>query len=118
MKSWIHWFLARFKPLLAGLVYALKDCSIALHLLTSWMVLILGLLLHLSLFEWFGLLVCCVAVVFAETLNTVIETLVDDIGLERRPLAKKAKDLAALLVGYVSFVALVYALFLIIERMI
>ena len=79
-----------------GLASLVRDEPNArIHALATVLVFVAGALLRLSPAEW-GLIVLAVACVWAaEALNTAIETLVDLISPERRPLAGKAKDVAA-----------------------
>jgi diacylglycerol kinase len=55
----------------------------------------LGAWLRIPRIEWAIVLLCIGLVLTAETLNTAIERAVDHTSLERHPLAKQAKDLAA-----------------------
>jgi diacylglycerol kinase len=58
-------------------------------------VLALAALLRVSLLELSILLVCIMAVIVAEMLNTVVEAVVDLVTAQYHPLAKVAKDVAA-----------------------
>ena len=66
-----------------------------IHLSIGSMVLVLAALLRLALVEWAILLLCIVAVIVAEMLNTVAEAVVDLVTDRYHPLAKIAKDVAA-----------------------
>ena len=59
------------------------------------LVVIFGLLLHISETEWFVCAVFIALVISLELVNTAVEAAVDLVTEERRPLAKKAKDAAA-----------------------
>jgi len=58
-------------------------------------VLVLAAALGVAIMEWAILLLCMVAVIVAEMLNTVVESIVDLITGQYHPLAKVAKDVAA-----------------------
>ncbi|MCD6520777.1 MAG: diacylglycerol kinase family protein [Anaerolineae bacterium] len=85
-----------FRHAFEGLYYVIKEERNArIHLLATILVVALGLWLHLSTIEW-ALIITAIALVFAgELLNTVTELTIDLITLERLPLAKHAKDVAA-----------------------
>ena len=59
------------------------------------MVIIVGVLFQLTLLEWGLIALAITGVWVAEAMNTAIESVVDLISLERRPLARRAKDIAA-----------------------
>jgi diacylglycerol kinase (ATP) len=59
------------------------------------LVVIGGFVLHISQIEWFICLILFGLVMSLEMVNTAIEATVDLVTQERKPLAKKAKDVAA-----------------------
>lgn len=74
------------------------------------LVVIMGLWLKVSIPEWLWLLMASFAVLVSEVWNTTIENIVDlTTCYERRPLAKKAKDMAAGAVLLASIFALIVA---------
>jgi len=66
-----------------------------IHLAIAVAVLALATILGLAIVEWAILLLCMVAVLVAEMLNTVVESIVDLVTAQYHPLAKVAKDVAA-----------------------
>jgi len=54
-----------------------------------------GLVVGLDAMSWAIVLLCCGLVIFAELVNTAIETVVDLVSPEFHPLAGRAKDIAA-----------------------
>ncbi|MGQ4558799.1 diacylglycerol kinase family protein [Levilactobacillus hammesii] len=66
------------------------------HLLVGSLAVIAGAILRLSLNEWLWLVLAIFLVLIAETLNTIVEAVVDlVVGTTYHDLAKRAKDVAA-----------------------
>ena len=59
------------------------------------LVVLLGLFLSVTRWEWIALCFCSGGVLALELLNTAIENTVNLITTERHPLAKRVKDVAA-----------------------
>lgn len=85
-----------FRNALAGLALVIREERNArIHLVTAVLVISVSAWLQLSAIEW-ALMIAAIALVFAgEMLNTVVELTVDLITVERNPLAKQSKDVAA-----------------------
>ena len=81
---------------LRGLASLLRDEPNAqIHGVATLLVIIVGVIFQLTPIEWGLIALAITGVWVAEALNTAIESVVDLISLERRPLAKRAKDIAA-----------------------
>jgi diacylglycerol kinase len=78
-----------------------------IHTIATAVVVILGLILHLSIAEWCWIVVAIAAVWVAEAFNTAIECVTDLASPTLHPLAARAKDVAA---GAVLLTALASAL--------
>ncbi|MFC6260275.1 diacylglycerol kinase family protein [Levilactobacillus fujinensis] len=66
------------------------------HLVVGTVAVIAGAILRLTLNEWLWLVLAIFLVLIAETLNTIVEAVVDLIvGETYHDLAKRAKDIAA-----------------------
>lgn len=66
------------------------------HLAVGSLAIIVGLFLRLTLNEWLWLVLAIFLVLIAETLNTIVEAVVDlVVGQTYHDLAKRAKDVAA-----------------------
>lgn len=88
--------LLSFGYALEGLKYTIvTQRNMRAHFLVSLIVLLLGLYLPLNKVEVLILFLCIAMVLFAELINTVMETIVDMVTQEYHPLAKVAKDVAA-----------------------
>jgi diacylglycerol kinase len=72
-----------------------KERNMQIHCTAAVLVVIFGIVLHISREEWFICLILFGLIMGLECVNTAIEAVVDLVTLERRPLAKKAKDAAA-----------------------
>lgn len=95
-----------FKHALEGVLYTIKtQPNFRFHLLASVCVFLFGLYFSISQAEWIVLVFTINTVLFAEMVNTSVESVVDLITLERRQDAKIAKDVAAGMVLISAFLA-------------
>ena len=69
--------------------------NMKIHCVMAVLVVIGGFVLHISQIEWFICLILFGLVISLELVNTAVESTVDLVTEEKRPLAKKAKDTAA-----------------------
>lgn len=93
---WIAKVLQSFRYALEGLIYTVvTQRNMRIHYIIALGVLLLSLYLPVSKMEVLILFVTIIIVLFAELINTVVETVVDMITKEYHPLAKIAKDVAA-----------------------
>ena len=69
--------------------------NMKIHCVMAVLVVIGGFVLHISQIEWFICLILFGLVMSLEMVNTAIEATVVLVTQERKPLAKKAKDVAA-----------------------
>lgn len=96
-----------------GIIYATTTQSnIKKQLIIAVLVMILSLFYNLEKAEFICLVFAVIAVIFAEMVNTAVETLVDMYTQEYHPKAKIAKDVAAGGVVIVAFGAVIVAYFL------
>lgn len=66
------------------------------HLVFATLAVVLGFLLQINLDQWLWVIFALFAVISAESLNTIVEAVVDLIVDHKYdPLAKRAKDVAA-----------------------
>ena len=88
-----------------------------IHLFVTLLVILFGVWLAISKFEWL-LIVLCIGFVFtSEIFNTAIEHLGDAISEEQNELIGKAKDLAAAGVLFSTFVAVFIGLVIFIPHL-
>lgn len=94
-----------------GIVAVFKDeRNFRFDVFSLILVVIMGIWLQVSMMEWLWLLLASFVVLISEVWNTAIENVVDlATCYERRPLAKKAKDMAAGAVLLSAFFALIVA---------
>ncbi|MCR5342315.1 diacylglycerol kinase family protein [Butyrivibrio sp. XPD2002] len=69
--------------------------NMQIHSLVTVLVVIFGIILKISMIEWFICMLLFAIVLSLELVNTAIEAVVDLVTEEKKPLAKKAKDAAA-----------------------
>lgn len=72
-----------------------SERNMKIHCLAAAMVIVFGIWLKLSVTEWCICLVLFGLIMGLEMVNTAVESVVDLVTEERKPLAKKAKDTAA-----------------------
>ncbi|WP_105956101.1 diacylglycerol kinase family protein [Apilactobacillus quenuiae] len=90
-------FIVSFLHALNGILILIKDeRNFRFHLFSSLIVIIISFCLHIDLNEWLWILLALFLVILSETVNTIVETVVDlFVGDKYNNLAKKAKDVAA-----------------------
>lgn len=88
--------LNSFKYAIEGIIYAFKyEQNIIVHTIVAIIVIIMGITLKISTFEWLICFILFGLVIGAETINTSIEATVDLACQKKDPLAKIAKDTAS-----------------------
>ncbi len=108
-----------FKYAIEGIIYAFKyEQNIIVHTLVMILVIILGIALKLSYFEWLICLVLFGLVIATEMINTSIEAVVDLTCPKIDPLAKIAKDTASGAVLVFALVAFIAGLIIFIPKII
>ncbi|MEG0025789.1 MAG: diacylglycerol kinase family protein [Bacilli bacterium] len=110
-------FLNSFKFAFQGLKYAfVYEQNMFVHIIVTVWVVILGLLFHISLFEWLFCLVIIGLVIATELINTAIEAVVDLVTVANKPLAKIAKDTASAAVFVFAVIAFLCGLIIFIPK--
>ena len=85
-----------FKYAFAGMWSAYKsERNIKINIAVAILVILFGVFLQISTYEWIACIVCFAMVIGAEMFNTAIETVVDISMPKKDERAKKAKDVAA-----------------------
>jgi len=108
-----------FKYAIEGIIYAFKyEQNIIVHTLVMILVIILGIALKLSYFEWLICLVLFGLVIATEMINTSIEAVVDLACPKIDPLAKIAKDTASGAVLVFAITAAISGLIIFIPKII
>ena len=77
------------------MVCVVEERNINIHIFAAVMVLIFGNILDISVTEWCICFVLFGLIMGMELMNTAVESVVDLVTEEWRPLAKRAKDCAA-----------------------
>lgn len=72
-----------------------SERNLRIHLVCFLVAVVLGFVVHLSMLEWIGLVLCAAFVIGSEVMNTAIEVLADTLHPDSHPGIGKAKDLAA-----------------------
>lgn len=71
------------------------ELNAKIHLAAAFLAILLGIFFSITPGEWCLIVLCIFSTFSAEAFNTAIEDLVDLVSPENRPLAGRAKDLAA-----------------------
>lgn len=91
-KNWIE----SLNCAIEGILWAVKsERHLRYHFTAALVVLFLALFFRVTALEFFLLVLAAILVIFAELINTSIETVVDLVTDEYHELAKRAKDIAA-----------------------
>ena len=102
-------FWKSFKCAITGMVYSVKTGrNLIIQLCFALFAIILGIFLKISKIEWAIIIFAILFVIFAEMLNTAVETVVDLVTEEYNEKAKIAKDVAAgaVLISAINSVAM------------
>lgn len=112
-------FIRSFGYSLDGLKYAYKyEQSMTIHFLAVIIVVVAGITLNISLWEWLICLILFGLVMATELINTSIEATIDLVCPKIHPLAKVAKDTASAAVFVFSLVAAISGLIIFIPKII
>ena len=107
---------------LRGIKATIKtEQNFRVDLIIATIVVAMGFILRINFIEWLFCVISIGLVLFAEMMNTAVETVVDLYTREKNELAKKAKDISAgavlilaintAIVGCVIFIPKIIALF-------
>ena len=108
-----------FKYAFEGLKYAfIYEQNLTVHILATILVIILGFLFKISIFEWLVIFLIIGLVIATELINTSIEATIDLVTDEINPLAKIAKDTAAAAVLIFGLTALIVGALIFIPKII
>ncbi|WP_337044105.1 diacylglycerol kinase family protein [Emticicia sp. 17c] len=108
--------LRSFKYAFQGIGVLLHENNARFHLFATVVVILLGLLLHISHTEWAFVIMLIGLVWAAEAFNTAIEKICDFISSEYHPLIGKIKDLAAAGVLIISIVAVIVGIIIFLPK--
>lgn len=112
-------FIRSFAYALDGIAHVIRtQRNMRVHLAISAAVTLAGVWLNITTTEWAIIFVAAGVVFAAETLNTVVESLVDLVSPDHHPLAKIAKDAAAGAVLLAAIAALGVGLVTLLPRLI
>ena len=111
--------LKSFKYAAEGIKYAfIYEQNIIVHTIIATLVIILGISLKISHFEWLICFILFGLVVATELINTSIEAMMDLICPKKDPLAKIAKDTASGAVLVFASVAAISGLIIFVPKII
>lgn len=107
-----------FENAINGIIYAIKyEHNFIIIVSAIIITTILGFLLNINKIEWCFIIVCYGLVFGCELINSALEATVDLVTLERKPLAKIAKDCASGATLIFSLMSLIVGLLIFIPKM-
>ena len=112
-KKLINSFKYAFKGIISAL---LSERNMKIHVNIMALVIIFGLILNISVGEWFVCIICFAIVISAEMFNTAFEQMVDIAMPEKDPRAKFVKDVAAGGVLVLAIASLVIGLIIFVPK--
>ena len=112
-KKLINSFKYAFKGIVSAL---LSERNMKIHVNIMALVIIFGLILNISVGEWFVCIICFAIVLSAEMFNTAFEQMVDIAMPEKDPRAKFVKDVAAGGVLVMAIASLVIGLIIFVPK--
>jgi diacylglycerol kinase len=101
-------FFKSFVYAINGLRFAVRDQrNFRIQLIIAALVVAAGLYFRITGTDWVFVLLAIALVMSLELMNSAVESLVDLVTNERKPLAGKVKDIAAGSVLFASLIALI-----------
>lgn len=111
--------MTSLKFAIQGLVHALKnEKNFLVHVTVGLIVILSGIIFQLTKVEWLFVIICIFGMLALELVNSAIERTVDLITLEKKPLAKQAKDLAAAAVFIYALMTVIIGLIIFLPKLI
>ena len=105
-----------FKHAFEGIRVAIKsERNLQIHIAIMFLVIIIGIILKISVVEWFVCLLLFGGVISLQMINTAIETTVDLITMENSK-AKLAKDASAGAVLVMAIVSVIIGLIIFVPK--
>ncbi len=95
-----------------------REQNLLIHIITTVIVIILGIIFKLSVIEWVLIFFVICLVISSELLNSAIELTVDLYTSKFNPLAMVAKDTAAAAVVVSAFIAIGVGLYVFLPKVI
>lgn len=95
-----------------------REQNLLIHIITTIIVIILGIIFKLSAIEWVLIFFVICLVISSELLNSAIELTVDLYTSKFNPLAMVAKDTAAAAVVVSAFIAIGVGLYVFLPKVI
>jgi diacylglycerol kinase len=115
LKGRLHSFRNAFRGL--GLLI-IHEHNFRIHLLILAIVIVAGLLLKITAFEWIAVTIVAGLVLAGESFNTAVEYLSDRVSPDKDPIIRKAKDTSAAAVLISAFIAIIAGVIIFLPRII
>lgn len=95
-----------------------EEHNARIHAVVAVVVIVLGLLFHISTMEWLAVLLCIALVFSLELINSAIENLADYTSPDKNDFIRRAKDMAAAAVLVSAMVSVVVGIIIFLPRII
>ncbi len=110
--------LYSFRYAFQGIYSSFKsERNMKIHIFMMTLVILFGILLKISLLEWFVCIILFIIVIAGELFNTAVETVVDMVSPDINEKAKLAKDVSAGGVLVLAIGASIIGLFIFIPKL-
>ena len=111
--------ISSFKFAGQGIAQAYRgEQNLRIHTFMAILVIVFGVFLRISYFEWIACLLLIALVMMAEFFNTAIEYVVDLASPKVHPLAKAAKDVASAGVLMMAIISAIVGLIIFVPKLI
>lgn len=104
MKKFFRSFIYAFNGIRASFA---EQFNLKVHFMIALLVIAAGLYFGITRIEWCIVVLCIALVIALEMMNSAVESLVDLVTAERKPLAGKVKDIAAGAVLFASVMSVI-----------
>ena len=108
--------MKKFNDAFRGLYLAIRHNSALIQFLNAILAIVIGFMLKLDYYEWIIFIILIALVIMAEMFNTCIEKVCDLVSTEYNEKIRNIKDLSSGTVLFVSMMALIIALFILINK--
>ena len=104
----MHKFFRSFSYAFNGIRASLADqLNLKVHIMVALLVIAAGFYFGITRIEWCIIVLSIALVIALEMMNSAVESLVDLVTAERKPLAGKVKDIAAGAVLFASVMSVI-----------
>jgi diacylglycerol kinase len=97
-------------------ILLVEEHNSRIHLAAAIIIVILGFLLKISVYDWLALVFAIGFVIVCEIINSAIENLADFVSPDKSDLIKKVKDLSAAAVLFSAITAIIVGIIIFLPK--